>query len=150
MIHGAQSWSPPRSPRPRGGYAVPMSMIRLASLAVCLLAGLPLCAGADPQGRQLDADGSPLATLVDALPEMSEVARLELAGLIVEGVLAAYEQELEAVRAELEREGSDPARLSRWSRATAPIIAGLRSAQAEIPVAELWMCVPTGRARCCC
>lgn len=113
-----------------------MTETRTALLAACVLAGLPVCAGADSPGRQLDADSSPLATLVDSLPEMSELARLELAGLIVERVLEAYEQELEAVRLEFERGGSDPARLARWYRATTPILAELRSAEAEIPMAE--------------
>ncbi|TVQ44487.1 MAG: hypothetical protein EA371_13355 [Gammaproteobacteria bacterium] len=104
----------------------------LAALAITVSAH----AETPPTGRALEGDDSRLATLVATAPEFSADARLELAGMIVEAALAAYEQELETVRQDLQREGGDPARLTRWYRATAPIVGGLRAAQAQIPVAQ--------------
>ncbi len=106
-----------------------------AALASLILATATL-AEEKSTGRALDSDDNRLATLVASAPELPADARLELAGMIVEAALIAYEQELETVREDLQREGGDPERLTRWYRATAPLVAGLRAAQAQIPVAR--------------
>lgn len=117
-----------------------LMIARKACLSAGVLAALalstPTWGDETVSGRVLEGDDTRLATLVATAPELSADARLELAVMIIDAVLLAYEQELETVREELLREGGDPDRLTRWYRATAPITGRLRAAQADIPVAS--------------
>lgn len=101
------------------------------------LAGLAvLVAHAQADGRQLYAEPSPLISLIARSAEMPEDARLDLAELIIEAVAAAYESELDQVLQEPQQRASDQQRVASWSRATAQLLAELRSAQAALLTAE--------------
>lgn len=104
------------------------------------LAGLAvLVAHAQVDGRQLHAEPSPLISLIARSAEMPEDARLDLADLIIEAVVAAYESELDQVLQEPQQRASDQQRVASWSRATAQLLAELRSAQAALLTAETLM-----------
>ncbi|MCC5868703.1 MAG: hypothetical protein JJU27_09330 [Gammaproteobacteria bacterium] len=100
------------------------------------LAGLPAVAGAESGGRQLYAEPSPLISLISRAAEMPEDARLDLAHLIIDAVAAAYESELDQILIEPQQRASDQRRVASWSRATAQLLAELRSAQADLLTAE--------------
>ena len=103
-----------------------------AAALVCL----PLGVYAEPDGRQLYAEPSPLVSLISRAAEMPEDARMALADLIIEAVAAAYETELDEVLLEPQPRVSDQRRVASWSRATAQLLAELRSAQAALLTAE--------------
>jgi hypothetical protein len=104
-------------------------------LAVVMLA-LPAAASEVSAGRQLYAEPSPLATLIDELPGMPAEARLEFAAVLLDGLLAAYETELDQAMAEDQRRGAGQRELLRWSQAIAQILDELRAWQADLYVAE--------------
>lgn len=104
-----------------------------------VLAGLPLVVAADTGGHQLYAEPSPLVSLISRAAEMPEDVRLDLAGLIIEAVAAAYEGELEQALLEPQQRASDQRRVASWSRATAQLLNELRSARAALLTAETLM-----------
>jgi len=115
-------------------------MLRLshagATLAIVALALAVPAPAADPAGRPLYVEPSPLASLIDQLPGMPVEARLDLAAIIVEGLVAAYEAELERAMADDRRRGASQRDLARWSQAVAPIIDELMAWQAALYVAQ--------------
>lgn len=109
----------------------------LACAAV--LACLSVVAQAQSGGRQLYAEPSPLVSLISRAADMPEDARIDLAHLVIEAVAAAYEAELDQVLLEAQPRASDQARVASWSRATAQLLAELRSAQAALLTTEQLM-----------
>ncbi len=108
-------------------------------IAVVLLAMLPLFAGeyvhADEQsGQRVFAEPSPLATLIDQSREMSAAVRLDLAVLLVDTLVAAYESELEHASRQATRLGDGA--LASWSGALSGYLDELRGWQAALYVAR--------------
>jgi hypothetical protein len=101
--------------------------LRTALLLAVLSAAAasPEGAWADAQPRQLYLQPSPLASLVDALPEMPVQARLELAVIIVDGLVQAYEDELEQALREARERGPGQRDLARWQQGMSAAIAEL-------------------------
>jgi hypothetical protein len=112
---------------------VATAVSRVSAFALAILAG---AAPADPLGRELYVEPSPLHALIDALPRMPIEARLDLAGIIIEGLAAAYETELDQALLDLDRRGVGQRELTRWYQATAPILAELRAWQAALYMAQ--------------
>lgn len=116
-------------------------LVRLSRIgelvAVAWLASLGTVAeaAADELGRQLYAEPSPLATLIEALPGMPKYARLEFAAMLLDELVAAYEAEIEQAMAENRRRDAGRRDLQRWSQGIAAIIDELRAWQAELYVA---------------
>lgn len=109
-----------------------MILARAISLVGALLLLAPAWSGAESPGRQLHAEPSPLATLIELSPGMQPEGRLDLASLLIDRLAQAYEAELEQALAQLERDGASRESLARWYRATAPILAELHEWQAAV------------------
>jgi hypothetical protein len=92
---------------------------------------------AEPAGRPIYIQPSPLASLIERAPGMAADARLDLAAIIVEALAGAYESELAVAMQEFERRGTAGRDISRWYLATAPILSELRARQAELQVANM-------------
>lgn len=101
-----------------------------------MLLVMPAWSVAEVPGRQLYAEPSPLATLIELSPGMPPEARLDLAILLIDRLAQAYEAELEQARAQLQRDGASGESLARWYRATAPILAELQDWQAAVYTAS--------------
>jgi len=67
---------------------------------------------------------------------MPPEARLDLAAIILDGLVAAYESELDQAIAEEQGRGTSRRDLTRWYQAMAPILDELRAWQAALYVAE--------------
>jgi hypothetical protein len=104
--------------------------------AVLAVAALALAAQAEPAGQELYAEPSPVAVLVEALPGMPPVARFDLAAVILEGLIAAYEHELDQVIEEERRRAADQYNLAGWRQAMATVLGELRAWQADLYVAQ--------------
>lgn len=107
-------------------------------LAVLVLA-LPAAArvaSAGEAGRQIYAEPSPLATLIDELPGMPAEARLEFAAVLLDGLVAAYEAERDQAMESDQRRGAGQPELLRWSQAIGQILDELRAWQSDLYVAE--------------
>lgn len=117
---------------------LPLSHAVRAVLALAALAlAVPAAAtSADPAGRQLYAEPSPLVALIDALPGLPDEARLDLAAIIVEGLVTAYETELDRAMDDDQRRGASERDLARWSQGIAPILDELMAWQAALYVAQ--------------
>ncbi|MFO8153485.1 hypothetical protein [Thioalkalivibrio sp.] len=103
-------------------------------MSACVLAFSLAAAGEGPDAapRQLYAEPSPLARVIAGAGGASEAARLDLAVLIVEALVSAYESELdEALRAGA-RDAGDRRKLERWQRSVAPVLSELRVARAAL------------------
>jgi hypothetical protein len=109
------------------------AVLALATLALAVPATVT---AADPAGRQLYAEPSPLAALIDALPGLPDEARLDLAAIIVEGLVAAYETELDRAMEDGRRRGASERDLARWAQGIAPILDELMAWQADLYVAQ--------------
>ncbi len=90
----------------------------------------------DPAPRQLYAEPSPLARVITGMDRASETARLDLAVLIVEALVSAYESEMDRALLELRRDPGDRRRLSRWQQSVAPVLSELRVARAALYAAH--------------
>lgn len=90
----------------------------------------------NPAPRQLYAEPSPLARVIAAIPDGSGTARLDLAVLIVEALVSAYESELDEALREPARDASDRRKLGRWQQSVAPIVSELRIARAALYAAR--------------
>jgi len=90
----------------------------------------------DSAPRQLYAEPSPLARVIAGMEDASPEARRELAILIVEALVAAYESELDQALRERRRDVSGQRKLSRWHQAAAPVLSDLRVAQAALYAAQ--------------
>jgi len=90
----------------------------------------------DSAPRQLYAEPSPLARVIAGMADASQEARRELAILIVEALVAAYESELDQALRERVRDVSGQRKLSRWHQAAAPVLSDLRVAQAALYAAR--------------
>ena len=114
--------------------------VRFLALTVCVALQLALATplpGADVSpGRQLYVEPSPLAALIDELPGMDPVVRIDLAAIIIDGLAAAYEAELDAAVEEQQRRGGGRRDLSRWYQGFGQIIDELRAWEAALYVAE--------------
>lgn len=100
----------------------------------CVLAFSLATAGEvqDAAPRQLYTEPSPLARVIAGADGASEVARLDLAVLIVEALVSAYESELDEALREEARDAADRRKLGRWQRSVAPVLSELRVARAAL------------------
>jgi hypothetical protein len=113
-------------------------MPRIEIAVVLLATVLPFAAeaaGADEHsGRRVYAEPSPLASLIDQSREMSAAARLDLAVLLVDTLVAAYESELDNALREAARHGDGA--VASWIGALARYLDELRGWQAALYVAS--------------
>lgn len=108
---------------------------RFATAALLLvIANVP--AAQDSTPRQLHAEPSPLAQVIGGLAQGSPEARFDLAVLIVEALLDAYEAELDEALGDRGRESSTQRKLARWYQSTVPMLAEFRIAQAHLYAAR--------------
>lgn len=112
-----------------------------SEIAAFLLAALLLVAAgharADEQaGRRVYAEPSPLASLIDQSRGMSAAVRLDLAAMLVDTLVAAYEDELEHALREAARRADGERALANWSGALARYLDELRGWQATLYVAS--------------
>jgi hypothetical protein len=112
---------------------MPRNEIAIALLATFLLIANPARAE-EQSGRRVYAEPSPLATLIDQSREMPAAARLDLAALLVDTLVAAYESELDNAWREAARRGDGT--LASWSGALARYLDELRGWQAALYVAS--------------
>lgn len=112
-----------------------LGLLMLAALlaAPCAHAQLPQ----DAAPRQLHAEPSPLARVIDGLQQAPQEARRALAMLIVEALVEAYEAELDQALRERMRDASGQRKLTRWHQAAAPVLSDLRIAQANLYAARM-------------
>jgi hypothetical protein len=104
--------------------------------AILAAAALAQSAPVEPAGRQLYVEPSPVATIIEALPGMVPEARFDLAAVILDGLIAAYEHELgEAIEEERRRE-SGRRNLAGWRQAMATVLGELMAWQADLYVAQ--------------
>lgn len=107
-----------------------------AVLALLVIILATSVASAQSEGRQVYAESSPLAILLDALPDMPAEARLELAAVIVDSAIAAYEAELEQAMQQARSRGTGGGDLSHWYRGIGQVLEELGEWQAALYVAE--------------
>lgn len=106
-------------------------------LAGVLMASLASAeATRDPAPRQLYAEPSPLARVITGMDGAPEAARLDLAVLIVEALVSAYESEMDQALLELTRDAGDRRRLRRWQQSVGPVLSELRVARAALYAAR--------------
>ncbi|TVP92736.1 MAG: hypothetical protein EA347_01435 [Thioalkalivibrio sp.] len=74
--------------------------------------------------------------MITGMGGASERARLDLAILIVEALVSAYESELDEALRELTRNAGDRRRLGRWQQSVAPVLSELRVARAALYAAR--------------
>lgn len=119
-----------------------MAKVRSIICGLLMLTGVfvvSVAAAQPPQGsapRQLYAEPSPLARVIAGLEEVSQETRRELAILIVEALVAAYESELDRALSERMRDVAGQRKLSRWHQAAAPVLSELRMTQAALYIAR--------------
>jgi hypothetical protein len=120
----------------------PMDRARSGALVWLMLAGVlasPVAAAQPFQEagpRQLYAAPAPLSGLIERLAGTPDQAHRELAILIVEALVTAYEDELDQALRERAHDISGQRKLSRWHQAAAPVLADLRIAQADLYAAR--------------
>lgn len=119
-----------------------MVRARVGALGIGLLAGALAASTAmaqlprDTAPRQLHAEPSALAQVIADLERAPPETQRELAMLIVEALVDAYESELDQALRDRTRNPSGQRRLSRWHQAAAPVLTDLRIAQANLYVAR--------------
>lgn len=104
--------------------------------AILAAAALAQAAAAEPAGQQLYAEPSQVAALVEALPGMPPEARFDLAAVILEGLIAAYEYELEQVIEEDRRRPAGRRNLAGWHQAMTTVLQELKAWQADLYIAQ--------------
>lgn len=110
----------------------------LLMLACVLAASVAVAQPAqDASPRQLYAEPSPLARVITGMEDSSPELRRELALLIVEALVGAYESELDQALRERMRDASGQRKLTRWHQAAAPVLSDLRIAQASLYAARM-------------
>jgi hypothetical protein len=112
-----------------------MKKTRSGILVLWMLAGVLASTAAVAQlaqqgePRQLYAAPSPLSGLISGLAETPGERHRELAILIVEALVSAYEDELDQALRDQTSAMSGQRKLSRWHQAAAPVLSDLRAAQ---------------------
>lgn len=109
-----------------------------AGLFAWALCGLLLGPGgvaAEPAPRQLQAEGSALAGVIEGLAGAPAAAHRDLATRLIAALVAAYEAELDPALLEQRPAGPGHRRLARWQQATAPLLSDLRRAQHALAAA---------------